>query len=592
MLYFDLESGSYKVYSDFRIAVSAKDKQVSREVHRTPTSLVDVLVDALKNNDPIVGHNIICFDLPYLIKAEYDRQGSFKLVNMLYKKHHLIYDTLIMYRKVLPTIKSHAMDALVEYLVMTQGLKIPKKVKIKDWSSSNMTNIKKRCIQDVVIQEQLFKHLNDNYLVPDGIANYLNLTHSFPSIAEALANGVPFNFKLAEKEATFFKNKRAFIRTQIRKHFGSVNPNKKHEEPFNPNSLAQVDAILRRKHGEGLQLSEKGNPSFNEDNENETINKFPEMKYIQALKAVNNQVHYLDPTHDGDKSFYNFWRDNKRLNKACVYSSLTILGARTVRSSFKEPPVNQLDKRVRQVVDAPEGWTMVGVDIISLEFALQSYFLKELFDDNSLEKQFEQRLCPKQYTIDLFGELFDRVVLKLGETLKDRAKKINYAVSFGQGIAGTCKTLNLPSTQAFKDKVKAARLRRFPSINRLKDYLSSIRDKQDCIANMFNTRVQSPEYCIVNTLMQSSGAEYSLMILGLYFNEVKKIYKENALPILYNHDEVQFLIKGELEDVDVPDSPMYKIRDNIEVLWKKAYPSCPFITGLDVQMGRSWKDTH
>ena len=156
-------------------------------------------------------------------------------------------------------------------------------------------------------------------------------------------------------------------------------------------------------------------------------------------------MEFLSDEADALKSMFN------RYHQGRVYPSLTFVGSRTGRCQYNSPPINQIDKRIRDLVSVdPEKETLVGVDIVALEEMILGYTLRETFGDDTLLQNVYNGANPKQLTIDALGDLFDGFPESENYTKKDAAKRLNYAFLYGAGLTKLCNIVELSLRETTK----------------------------------------------------------------------------------------------------------------------------------------------
>lgn len=561
-LVFDIETTGLERRSNF-ICASYGNGEFTQDLRE----VIEILIHYL-NTDGICGHNIVSFDLPYLIYKSVWGSG---LLDAIRKNPDKVYDTLHISKREYPTwLRGHDLDNWSFLLKNRYGYDVPQKVEVDDWD--NIPLVKERVLGDVKIQEALFDYLWEQrgHKISQ---TYPFLQSYYPLCIESLAYGLPVGFEELKKVRRKLKLAMMKCKVILRKELGHINYN----------SPKQIDKALKEIYGDGLPITEKGNPSLNDKNRSRVCNEYPILNEVYHLKDLQAQFSFIDPEGKA-KSIHNRLYPSTLFEGDVVIPELNVLATRTLRSQYKNPPLNQFDKRIRELVRAPKGWTMVGIDIIGLENNILGHTLKEMGIG-----EMDTERCPKEHTLDVFGELFDNVVCYGEETLKDKAKTLNYAILYGQRPKNTCKFLNLPEHRA--GAVEIAVEERFPSLSILSSVLGNTlydEDGQKILKTMYGDKVTSPEYCVVNTWCQTSGMVYAHMLFGVFYQE---LYKVNIPHYCFaiNHDEIQLLFKS---------NRISQIKKAVDQALESTYNKFLSVTGeelitkLEYQVGHNWKETH
>ena len=248
-----------------------------------------------------------------------------------------------------------------------------------------------------------------------------------------------------------------------------------------------------------------------------------------------------------------------------------------MRSQYKNPPLNTVDKRIRGLVGT-EG--MLGVDLEALEYLILAFTVKEVFGDGIMWDNHHAGVCPKQWTLDALGPLQDYMELREGETKESKAKTLNYAYLYGAGIPHLMGFLNLPSGKA--GELQEALNKRFPSLDKLSRQL--VRHKRSgTILNLFGQKIKSEDHLVLNSYAQSSGAGYAMRIFTCLSKELDEYYS----PIIFNHDEIQYIPK----ETDIPTEFIDNAIDLAYKNFSDKY-NLPIISKFNWTLGNSWKESH
>ena len=327
---------------------------------------------------------------------------------------------------------------------------------------------------------------------------------------------------------------------------------------------------------------------MNKTNKDQLAVKFKEVTDIFRVKDLRKQELNLAPNPKKRSSFYSKAHFNKAFNNDFIYPNLLLFGQATLRNTYSSPAMNQLDKRIRNTISAPQGYMMLGVDIVALELTLLGYTLKEMYDITSVWDDLKSGACPKQRTIDCFSDAFEYIAEHNPErNLKDLAKTVNYALLYGSSPkAMVTNTLCIPMD--FLPSVTEAMDARFEGISYLKGWLCSELDKKNYFRNMYGTKIYSPDYCSVNYWCQSGGAEHATMVMALLYRQFLLLFNE-CYPILQNHDEGQFITNTFTDEWGqmVVETVNKTLDKRFEVLY-----DLPNFVEVDIKWGQHWGETH
>ncbi len=359
--------------------------------HETLPEALELLAHA----PVIVGHNIICFDIPALRKL----YPGWK------PKGH-VFDTLNAARLIWPEIKLNDFSALRR----NSNPLFPKKLiglhslkawgyrlgvykgtfgETTDWSEWT-PEMQSYCEQDVVVTTALLSHILKQQYNQEALA----LEMAFQEvIAKQEAHGFPFNTKKAEELYATLAAQREEINQEFQKTFPpkrveevfipKVNDKtrgyvkgvpfiKERQEVFNPNSNFHVSARLRDKYGWiPAVFTPTGEPMLDE----ETLASlpYPEAKRLSEYREINKIIAMLA---EGKAGWLKLVKPDGR-----IYGRVTTNGAVTGRCTHSRPNLGQvprrgnLGKQCRELFEAPEGFVLVGADASGLELRVFGHFL-------------------------------------------------------------------------------------------------------------------------------------------------------------------------------------------------------------------------
>lgn len=601
MFVFDLEATGLKFNSRFLVGVGlTPSKNNHWDTSFNALDFVSIIINKLTQGHKVWGHNIICFDLPFLVYKEREEAGTDDLLKALKYHSHLIFDSLLISRRNNHKMSGHSLEGYADIFAYEYGFNV-KKVQVEEgkWNKENLNLLKERCRNDVLLSEKLVEFIGDrDYLALDD--NHANIQRAYPQIIDMLASGYPM-------DRTIMRYSRNVLFTELfkaRKIFVG-------DSGININSAQQISDRLTDLYGRGLPLgppSEKTKRASRLSNEKvlDRLNlTMPLVTYLKKYKKTKGLYDYFKKDKKSKKSFYNSILYNKYLNGHRGHSSLGLFSSRTYRNQFAEPPLNQMATKIRNVVNVdPKTHSLVGIDIKSLEYRVLGRVLRELGFDRIWDET-EKNLCPKQQTVEVFKDEMDEIEALRGEEFphKDRlalGKTINYAILYGSSASGLTKnTLGLgeESVQTIQNKINE----RFEGVEVFKKYLAGEIDrKKGTLTNLYGLEVPSPAYCSVNTFAQSSGSEYAYMLLFLLPPLIEEILQDSldnqvdvkATPIIYNHDEIQVVVNLPLKTMNILKGCFIsELKDTARENFEKV-TGHEYLADIDVMIGEGWHETH
>ena len=465
---FDIETTSLSFDSKFLCMAWAKTYK--GPIHYTTDygEAYSVLLEAVEDGKQIWGHNMLTFDLPFMIIKSAERcqqwhkqqkdTPDFPLLWALQHNPRNLHDTLVYSRRKFPKRKAHKMEAWAETLIGDYPINL--KVEVKNFGTAEAELLKRRCTEDVKAQAALMHYMKVNY----------DITRSLPEmdfemewskvVLELSSLGVPYDRTKARLSSSKLKAQKLVTMSPLRRKYPEVN--------FNASK--QVDKALKEKYGRGLPVKrDTGNPSFGKDKRDQVCYMFPELTRMYHAREIDSQLKYIEP-HDGKSYAGNYLAPSYLCGGYAVYPSLSVVGTRTGRMQYSDPPLQQMSKDIRHVFRAPRGWFLLGMDIVALEMAILGYILETVLGDSCIMNQVKEGLSAKKLTLEAFEPILGNVKLHGSQTLEDFAKTLNYSLLYGTGMATVGYKLNLPmdTSKQRKESIKRVKEcveRRFPKWN-------------------------------------------------------------------------------------------------------------------------------
>ena len=556
-------------------------------------------LDALANAPVIIGHNIICFDIPAIQK-----------VYPGWKPKGKCYDTLNASRLIWPEIKdddframkkinpdfpkrligSHSLEAWGYRLGVYKG----EFGKTTDWSEWS-PEMQKYCEQDVVVTTRLFKHI----LAQNYSQESLALEFAFQeAIYKQEAHGFPFNTQKAEKLYADLAAKREEINQGFQKMFppkrveevfipkvnnkqrGYVKGEpfiKRWEVPFNPNSNLHIAERLKEKHNwVPSSFTPTGEPCLDEDAL--AALPYPEAKQLSEYRELNKIIAMLA---EGKAGWLKLVKPNGR-----IYGRVTTNGAVTGRCTHSRPNLGQvprrgdLGKQCRELFEAPDGYVLVGADASGLELRVFGHFLAR-YDSGRYARE----------VVD--GDIHTANQKAAGLPTRDDAKTFIYAFLYGAGPVLLGALLKPDGSDETKRKLGLQMKRRFltktPAIKRLMDDLKKTLTNRRWLKGVDGRRLHvRSSHSALNLIFQSAGALLVKLATVLWHQKLEArgyVHGVDFIQVVHCHDEIQALspplIAEEVGGLFV---------ESIQEAGKHFGFRVP-MTG-EFKIGHNWKETH
>ena len=279
-------------------------------------------------------------------------------------------------------------------------------------------------------------------------------------------------------------------------------------------------------------------------------------------------------------------------------------------------------QRLREVIEAPEGWTLVAVDYSGQELRLatnlsgEPLWLTEFFRCSSCDMEFNRDrdatgvvhappvFCPRCGS-DKIGDLHSLTAVAVyGEGIKadpkdykakrQKAKGLNFALCYGGGGQAAMRSVNCSKEEGWRIKNQFDKTYKTLAgwWKRQHEYARAT----GVILTGYNRRVHLPDITsadggfrskaernAVNAPIQGSGADIMKFAMGLIYKEFKKRgWLETVRMIITIHDELVFMIRNDLLQEALP-----VIR---EIMTVRATAKLQFRVPLtcDIEAGRNW----
>ena len=547
-LVFDLESDGLldKLTKIHCLSIVDLDAEESKATLYHEPREIEHALQLLQEAKTIIGHNIICFDIPAIQKVypEFKPTGQVRdtlvlsrlikadLFNDDFKNQSLPDDFLKRY------YGSHSLKA---WGMRLSNLKDDYDGGWEKYSDAMGTY----CNQDAQLTADLYKHLSKE----DFSETSIELEHNLAAVCHEVGNnGWTFDLvkagelygKLSQRRADLNKElSELFEPWEIHTEFIPKVNNKTlgyvKGEPFtkvkvvefNPNSRKHIHYCLVKKYNwKPTQFSPSGDPKLDES----TLEKlpYPEAKKLAESFMIQKRIAMLA---EGRSAWLKLCDNDGKLRHTIIPN-----GCVSGRASHRSPNLSQVTsarlpygKECRELFTVPTGWTLLGSDLSGLEVRLLAHFLHH-YDNGEYAKQI------------LEGDIHTYNANALGIE-RSQAKTWLYATMYGGGnkiigeiVGGSAKDgsrlkkqydQNVPAFKRLREEVRRAAKRGYIfGLDRRKLYIRS-------------------EHKALSQLLQSAGAVLCKQWLYLVYKQIKQQLNNDAYIVGWIHDEIQIACKSE-----------------------------------------------
>ncbi len=552
------------------IAVTKQGEQILKHYD------AETLREALDNDAPVVGHNMIGFDAP-VIKKVWDIDID---------KSRLI-DTLVLSRLENPQRdRGHNLANWGSILGFPKG-------DHNDWSKLS-PEMEEYCVRDVEVTEQAFHYLMTE--LEDFSEESIKLEHEVQHIInQQIKYGWMLDIKKTHNLLALLKERKYDLEETLRKRFlplptfvEEVEPKRKKDgslskvglKPFgehwtdvagtfsrieyscfNPGSRQQIGQRLKMCGWKPRKFTDTGQPMVDESVLSQ-IENIPEAKliseYLLVQKRMAQVYSWIDAVDEEDGRVHGYVNSNGAVTSRMTHSKPNLA---QVPASYS--PYGQ---ECRECWAVPYGKSLVGFDASGLELRMLAHYMGD-----------------KEYTNEILnGDIHTANQKLAGLERRDQAKTFIYALLYGAGdgklgtvVGGDAKDgaelrqrfmSNLPAFAALRLRVSSKARR--GQLTGLDGRILHVRS----------------EHSALNTLLQGAGAivmKKALVILDDYAQRWKLDYH-----FVGNiHDEVQTEVRQGQEDKFGRLAVSF-----LEAAGLHFKLRCP-LTG-EYSYGKSWAETH
>jgi DNA polymerase-1 len=328
----------------------------------------------------------------------------------------------------------------------------------------------------------------------------------------------------------------------------------------NPGSDAQVIKYLERMGAVLWKLTDKGNPSCDDD-----VLKENEQRGIPGCEAIRNwrRARWLENS---------YWKNMRELNvNGVLRPSIKPVGARTGRMSIMQPALQTIPRgpEVRDAFIAREGCSLLSTDYDQLELRVLADAANE---EAMLQAIREGKDMHNFVATSLYGETFTKEQRQI-------CKNGQFAIVYGAGIPQFARTAGIPIEEAEHFMNMYAYM--FPGVARFMETMIHKARAEGYVETKFGRRVpveKDKAYVAVNYYCQPT-ATADLIKLKIHELSCAGLGDFLLIPI---HDEVI---------LEVPDEHRDEIKHAVDtVMTEEQLFSCPLTASGDLY--KRWGDKY
>jgi len=437
----------------------------------------------INEQDLLIGHNIIGFDLPVLNR----------LWNLNTESNPLR-DTLIMSRLLNPVLeKGHSLDSWGERLGLKKG-------DFNDFGGGLSEDMVAYCIQDVEISHSLFTHLDAGLL---DWGKSVDLEHEVAMVVKKQEqNGFKLDVPKCMVMLANWQQTLMDIEEELQQVFQPITTQrfsdktgkqlKDKVEVFNPGSRKQIAERLMSLGWKPRKQTEKGSVIVDEK-VLQTV-RIPQAKPILRYLLLQKRVAQV-------KS----WVENVS-DRGRVHCQVRTNGAITGRMTHSKPNLAQVPRvgseygeECRSVWIVDEGNVLLGADAAGLELRMLAHYM----DDPAYTREI------------LEGDIHTANMKAAGLTDRDQAKTFIYAFLYGAGSAKIGQIVAGGEREG--KRLIDSFLKNTPALQKLRDKVSRLAEKGWLPGLDGRRLIVRSQHAALNTLLQGAGAvimKQALIILN------------------------------------------------------------------------------
>ena len=512
-------------------------------------------------SDVLIGHNIIKYDIPVIIKLH----PWFRNV-VVHPNAPMLMDTLVLSRLIWPEIRNddfkyrerrpefpnkmigrHSLEAWGHRLGNHKG------DYSGGWEKLNQEMID-YCIQDTKVTALLWDLIQTKEYSFDAI----KLEHDFVTcIQKQEEMGFAFDEQKAGQLYLELGNKKREIVEELKKSFSDwevrtpftpkVNSKrfgykkgvptvKVKKITFNPSSRDHISRCLIDKYNwKPKQFTQEGKPQVDETVLNSL--PYPEAKLLAQYLMLDKRLGMIG---EGSQAWLKLVTP-----KGKIHGTVTTNGAVTGRCTHQRPNVAQVPsmkveygKECRELFTVPDGFKLVGADASGIELRCLAHYMAK-YDGGAYVKEL------------LEGDIHSANQKAAGLPTRDKAKTFIYAFLYGAGDAKIGSIVGGSGKEG--RKLKKEFLAKTPALKQLRDTIIKTLKKKGHLKGI-DGRVLScrSEHSALNTLLQSAGGLLVKKATVILHDLVKKEgyeYGTDWAMVAHIHDEMQLQVRRGLENI-------------------------------------------
>jgi len=596
----DMQTGEETLYTD--PSTSNITESTGHEV-----KTIDEGLQALQDAGAIIGHNILAYDVPVILKLYPD-----------WSYHGRFFDTQVVGRLVYPDIKSED-DKLAKkhpgfphklrgsHSLEAWGWRIDKRkgdygIDRDDWSTFDLEMLE-YCIQDVRVNEVLFTHLVHKKPSQQAV----DLEHRFTQILVAQERaGFAFDKDKAMEMLAELQTRRAELQDDLKTLFPprvevTFTPKRKlrreKEVPFNPNSRQQIAWHLQDKY----DWAPKDYTASGQVKIDETVLSqldFPEAHQLAEYLTIQKRIASLD---EGKGAWLKALGDDGR-----IHGRMISIGTPHTRCKHFSPNMAQITKvcptcgmepcrtfgkgkehspyglECRSLFCSRDGYQVTGFDASGIQLRSLAHYLAP-FDDGNYIK------------VVTTGDPHTANQKAAGLSTRSEAKSFIYAYLFGQAdttrgysFCGVPLSESKEVASAAGKKLADRFEENLPGLADLKYQLKKAA-KRGYLFTLHGGQIPIPSNRVaLNYLLSAAEAvimKQTTVLLEETLRKMDIVHGRDYFHVAHVHDEIQLEVREDIASM-VGDIGVTCIRDAGELLKFR----CP-LDG-EYKVGPTWAHTH
>ncbi len=543
----------------------------------------------LMNAEEVIGHNIICYDIPALQKV----YPGFDILGQ-------VTDTLVLSQLIFTQLsdkdgikanrdpESFPRRLIGSHSLKAWGLRLKNLKGDYDGGWENFSQeMLDYCVQDTSVTKDLYELAMSKGFSQQSI----DLEHLMASICDRIGNnGWTFDKykaqvlygKLAQLRSDIeqgldelfepWETVETFVPKRNNKTLGYIEGEpfeKRKTIHFNPGSRRHIEFCLTKKYGwKPKKFTNTGHAQIDE-----TV--LGGLQYVEAQKLADFFLlqKRIGQLAEGPQAWLKRLDDDGRIRHRIVACG-TVSG----RAAHRSPNLAQVPKvglkfgkECRELFTVPDGWFLVGSDLSGLELRCLAHYLK---DDGVYAKQI------------LEGDIHTYNQKAAGLATRDESKRFIYSTMYGGGDQLIGKIAGGGAKRG--KELKAAFNKNIPAFAQLQNGLRSAFDKRGYIKGLDGRHLMvRSEHKLLSQLLQSAGAIICKQWVALCDREINlKLGPDQAYIVGWIHDEIQVACKTEEVAENVGNIATRMARETGETL-KVNLP-----ISAEYSVGRTWAHTH